>query len=133
LDLGLVKKKDMMLHHVFVLGMLHFMNTHEIDDQQNVVTTLLSPEISTIFLILNNFMQPGLLKRMNQFAFVSTFAYYRMFNYTKAFQMTFYERARTPAEVVQIYISIYGLYAVNMYWGCLIALKALEPARKQSF
>jgi len=132
LDFLVLKRKDMMMHHLFVIGMLHFMNTHEIDDQQNVVTTLLSPEISTIFLILNNFMQPGLVKRANQLAFVSTFAYYRLYNYTKAFHMTFFERARDPLETWQIYISIYGLFALNVYWGMLIALKALDPVRKQS-
>ena len=130
IDFCFVKKKDMVLHHLFVLGMVHYLNTHDIENNRELITHVMSSEISSIFLILNNLLQPGRLKTANQVAFVSTFAYYRIYNYTPVFQMTFYQLARNKYEMWEVYTSIYGAFVLNVYWGGLIARKALGAFQK---
>ena len=51
-DFWFVKKKDMLFHHVCVLLMLHYMNAHpDITNRHQIISTILSTEISTIFLV----------------------------------------------------------------------------------
>ncbi len=55
LDLYVEKRKDMIFHHIMVLVMVHYVNQHrDIENINEMVSVMLSTEISTIFLILNN-------------------------------------------------------------------------------
>lgn len=49
IDFYFVKKKDMLLHHILVLSMLHYMNYHsDIENRKEIVSVILSTETSTI-------------------------------------------------------------------------------------
>ena len=85
-DLYFVKSKDMMLHHILVLLIIYCMNKHnEFENRNLIVSTMLSTEISTIFLTTNNllditgYMVP--FKKINKIMFIFTFLYYRIYNY----------------------------------------------------
>jgi hypothetical protein len=131
LDFYFVKKKDIMLHHGFVLSMLHYMNTHEFDDKHNMVSILLHTEISTIFLIIHNlYTSINLINYINKMLFVSTFFYYRIYQYyyllfNPRFNITLYIHS-TTFELCEIYIGMYGLFLLNVYWYYKIINKILH-------
>lgn len=138
-DFWFVKKKEMMLHHVFVLLMVHYMNTHrDITNRDEIISTLLRTEISTIFLTLNNLLQDTscalILKNVNKLSFVSTFVYYRVYNYSYRLILnphihdTFFVYSKNNFEYGEMYVAMYGLYIVNLYWTLLIVQRICFPA-----
>jgi len=141
IDLFIVKKKDMILHHLFVLSMLHYMNTHpEFENRNKVVSIILSTEISTIFLIVNNLLNrynsenyknstKMVVSSLNRLFFVSTFMYYRVYKYyyflisDKIIQSNFVRYSRGKIQLFEIYIGVYGLFILNLYWTLFILIK----------
>jgi hypothetical protein len=86
IDFYFVKKFDMFLHHVLVLSMIYGMNNHnDITSNIKLTSIMLSAEISTIFLTINNLLENinniKFFKNINRFMFISTFFYYRIYNY----------------------------------------------------
>jgi hypothetical protein len=136
IDFYFVKKNDMILHHILVLGMLHYMNNHShIENRIEIVSVILSTEISTIFLTTNNLLDVvcnmNVLKNINKIVFLSTFVYYRIYNYSyylildKNIHNTFLIYSRNNFEYCEIYIGLYGLFILNLYWSCLILKKTI--------
>ena len=139
IDFYFVKKKDMLFHHVLVLSMLHYMNNHgDIENRKEIVSVILSTEISTIFLTLNNLIEKissivsiKQIKEINKVAFVSTFVYYRIYNYSyylildKNIHNIFFIYSRNNFEYCEIYFGLYGLFILNLYWSCLILKKII--------
>jgi hypothetical protein len=136
IDFYFVKKKDMLLHHILVLSMLHYMNYHsDIENRKEIVSVILSTETSTIFLTLNNLLENTSslfnVKKINKLAFVSSFVYYRIYNYSyylildKNIHNTFLIYSRNNFEYCEIYIGLYGLFILNLYWCCLIIKKIM--------
>lgn len=133
MDVYFVKKKDMLLHHMFVLGMLHAVNDHDdVENMTKLISVVMSSEIPTIFLTLNNLFEnacPASVKNMNKLAFVSTFVYYRIYNYSyyllldKDIHTKILIHANNKFEYWEIYIALYGLFMLNLYWACLIFKK----------
>ena len=134
-DLFFIKKTDMLIHHISVLGMLHYMNTHsDIEIINDSIPIALSTEISTIFLTLNNLLENSsavIIKKINKIAFVSTFFYYRIYNYlyyavlNKDINDAFYNHSKNNFEYCQIYIGQYVLFILNLYWSSLIFKKII--------
>ena len=135
-DFWFIKKKDMILHHVFVIVMLHYMNNHTYNPNRNqIMSVILSTEMSTIFLTLNNLLENASscssivrLKQMNKLAFVSSFVYYRIYNYSyyllnTEVQTSFLIYSVNPYDRWEICGSIYGLFLLNVYWTLLIVQK----------
>ena len=144
-DFFYIKKRDMIIHHIFVLMMIDYMNTHNnILISENIISVILSTEISTIFLInnsllSNNYISEDFLKKYNYFMniiknintlfFIYTFLYYRIYNYyyyliiDKDTNIIFLKYSRNIYEFYQIYISVYGLFILNLYWSTLIFIK----------
>jgi len=136
IDFYFVKRKDMMLHHFLVLCMLHYMNNHnDIENRNEIVSVILSTEISTIFLTTNNLLEilgnVVIAKNINNLLFVSSFIYYRIYNYTyylvldNNIHKIFYYYSKNKFEFCEIYVGIYGLFILNLYWCGIILKKAI--------
>ena len=136
IDFCFVKKKDMLLHHISVLGMLHYMNTHpDITHRNEIVSAILSTEISTIFLTLNNLLENSFctvnVKTINKIAFVSTFIYYRIYNYSSCLLLNanvhnaFFIYSKNNFDYYEMYIGLYSLFILNLYWSSLIFKKII--------
>ena len=126
----------MMLHHFLVLCMLHYMNNHnDIENRNEIVSVILSTEISTIFLTTNNLLEilgnVVIAKNINNLLFVSSFIYYRIYNYTyylvldNNIHKIFYYYSKNKFEFCEIYVGIYGLFILNLYWCGIILKKAI--------
>jgi hypothetical protein len=145
IDIFLVKKKDMVVHHLFVLIMLHYMNTHpEIENREKIVSVILSTEISTIFLIMNNLLNRNnsenfaenydkynkiIVTNINRLLFITTFMYYRVYSYyvcllsNREIHNTFFIYSKSKIQLFEIYLGIYGLFILNLYWTIFIFIK----------
>jgi len=133
-DLCVVQKKDMAFHHVVVLCLVHYMNTHRNNPYSNqVMYGIVSTEISTIFLTLNNLLDNKFTatKQMNKLAFISTFVYYRIYNYSYHLFLdadvrnSYFAYSETPFELCEVCGSICALFLVNVYWTLLIVDKVV--------
>jgi hypothetical protein len=124
-------KRDMILHHNFVLCNILFIHNHlypvtyNINDANIIIRNVLSTEISTIFLILNNLIKHDKLKiinNINQVFFVSSFIYYRIYNYwiyiiiSKETNLFIINVSKNNFHLIYMYIGIYGLFAINIFW-----------------
>jgi len=148
-DLFLIKKKDMVIHHLFVLIMTHYMNTHsEIENREKIVSIILSTEMSTVFLIINNLLNrinsenydkfnKLLVTNVNRLFFVTTFMYYRVYSYyvsliaNKEIHNTLFIYSKSKFQLFEIYLGIYGLFILNLYWTVFIFIK-LKKSIKSS-
>lgn len=145
-DFLYIKRTDMILHHIFVLLMIDYMNNnyYNIPISGNIISIILSTEISTIFLITNSLLSNdyiikdylkintyfiNIIKNMNNILFISTFLYYRVYNYyfnliiDKDTNISFFRYTKNVYRFYEIYISIYGLFLLNLYWTTLIFIK----------
>ena len=145
IDFFYIKKKAMIIHHILVLMMIDYMNTHpDILIRENIISVVLSTEISTIFLITNSLLSNNyisdfvlkinrylvtIIKSINSILFIYTFLYYRLYNYyynliiDKETNIVFFKYSRNIYDFYEIYISIYGLFILNIYWSVLIFIK----------
>lgn len=149
LDLCFLKRRDMILHHIFVLMMVFYMNIHRnipILERDSIITTILSSEISTNFLIINNILNDfkwdsniileNLLKKSNKTCFISTFFYFRLYKYisklilNKEFYFVINTYSYNNCANITIYCGIYGLFVLNIYWGKLILDKCIKSGDK---
>lgn len=131
-DCYFINKKEMLLHHILVLDMLHYLNNH-LDIRNEIVSAILSTEISTIFLVTNNLLDiSSNMIFINKILFFYTFIYYRIYNYSyylilnKDTHNILYIYSRNNFELCEIYIGIYGLFLLNLYWSCLILKKITD-------
>ena len=133
IDFYFVKKKDMILHHMLVMALSHYMNNHDSENNKEIVFVVLSTEISTIFLTTHNLLNTNIvvLKNINKLLFISSFVYYRIYNYSyllldNNINDTLYTISRNNFEYCEIYGSLYGLFLLNLYWSCLIFKKCIK-------
>jgi hypothetical protein len=134
-------KPDMILHHIFVLGFIAYFLTHMKigvhhfgqNTCADILRGLLTTEVSTVFLMTNGFLKsaraPSALIHINNGLFVGTFFYYRLY----LFYMTFLRPGQTfhiviftisnKYWIIEFMSCIYGLYALNLYWGAKIVQK----------
>ena len=123
----------MLLHHILIFDLLHYLNDHnDIENKIEIVSAILSTEISTIFLITNNLLDiSSNLIFINKIVFFYTFIYYRIYNYSyylilnKNTHNIFYIYSKNNFELCEIYIGVYGLFILNLYWTCLILNKMI--------
>lgn len=133
IDLRIERNKDMIFHHILVFALIHYLNQHpEIENINEFISLLLSTEISSVFLNLNNLLKNSVVKKVNKMAFVSTFYYYRIYKYSyllmdKNVYNALIVYSRNKFEYCEIYFGLYGLYILNLYWGGLILKKCIKP------
>ena len=149
IDLCFLKRRDMILHHIFVLMMVFYMNIHRnipMLERDSIITTILSSEISTNFLIINNILNDfkwdskiileNLLNKSNKIFFISTFFYFRLYKYisklilNKEFYFVINTYSYNNYANITIYCGIYGLFVLNIYWGKLILDKCIKSSDK---
>ena len=137
IDFCFKKKTDMLIHHMLVLFMLHYVNTHNGENRNEIISVVLSTEISTIFLTTNNLLKDSAsnldyVKNANKVIFVYSFLYYRVYNYgyylilNKNIHNTFWIHSKNMFELCEVYTSVYGLFILNLYWSSIIIKKYLH-------
>jgi len=127
---------DMIIHHIFALFIVAFLFQHahlssDTERKNQLIVDILSIEISTLFLSLNNIFKgsKGLCKKANQIAFVITFFYSRVYYYpvhvifTRDVHVFLYNVSQGPIHTFYMFTGLYGLFAVNLYWAALIVEK----------
>ncbi len=138
-DLYFVNKKDMMLHHILVLCMIHYMNTHDsFENRTEITSVILKTEISTIFLTTNHLLKNtnvSIIKHVNKLCFVSSFLYYRIYQYSyvmfdKNTKYLFFINSKNNFELYEIYIGVYGMLMLNVYWKVMICKHLYQHWRK---
>jgi len=130
---------DIFLHHVFGLFIVHYVYNHrEFLSYENIEITeflenVLSVEIPNIFLalmyLLKNNNTSIQIQEINKYAFVSSFAYIRVYNYTRYVVLS--EKiyyivvfiSKHPIHQYSMFIGIYGLGIMNLYWFYIIVQK----------
>jgi hypothetical protein len=140
-------KKELVIHHIFVLVFISYFIAH-IDVVQskygavsNILNSFLSVEVSTVFLTIDSLIKDArrwapfqIIYVLNRALFISSFLYFRLWNYTLEFlypgefQDIIAAVSKTPHWLVGMQISIYGIYFLNVYWTAKIARLIGAPA-----
>lgn len=124
---------DVALHHLFAIGLIYpFLNTPGIEmHTHNEISTILSTELSTIFLVFRNIIPAkyNTLSAINNLLFIVTFIYTRLYNYSS--ELIYNESLHNkltlhlpPSKSLLLFTSLYGLFFLNIYWAAII-LKTL--------
>jgi hypothetical protein len=129
--------QDVALHHINVIGLIstYQNNPQLLKTTTDLLSTIVSTEISTIFLIAKPYIKHPTLQTINTLLFISTFFYTRIYAYTKYLiynnnlHETFYNTIQ-PLDYVFMETFLYGLYLMNLYWAAIIIktiCKQLKP------
>lgn len=137
-----VLKTDILLHHLFGLCIIHFVYNHrEFLSYENTeiiefFKNVLSIEIPNIFLtlmyLLKNENVATSIQQINNFAFVSSFCYIRIYRYTRHVVLSkevYYIvviLSKHPIHQYSMLIGIYGLGILNIYWFYVIVQKVVS-------
>ena len=134
-------KFDMILHHLFALMLIYFFYNHNyliIDNikiKNNLIENILSTEISTNFLIINNFIKNIknlFIIKINQILFVSTFFYFRIYNYfiyiilSNDVNILIINISKNYYYKYLLYTGMYGLFILNIYWFFILLKKCIK-------
>ena len=124
-DIFLWHSHSSALHHMFVLLFTSYFVTTEIpvEDCITLVLTILSTEISTLFLVIKIWleqseMQQTIFYTVNIALFLLSFLYTRIYLYTN-FVILNPQTYNLNLPFVP-YIGLYGLFALNIYWVTLM-------------
>jgi len=132
---------DIFLHHAFGLCIVHYVYNHrEFLSYGNTEITeflqnVLSVEIPNIFLTLMYLLKNNAsiqIQEINKYAFVCSFAYIRVYNYTRYVVLSeevYYIVvfiSKHPIHQYSMLIGIYGLGIMNLYWFYIIVQKLSE-------
>jgi len=129
---------DIFIHHLsalFVIAFFHlnqYSNKVDSIEKDAFIKNVLAIEISSIFLSFHNLLgntKFNIVKKINQLIFVSTFVYFRIYNYPKCviFSDKIHFLILTVSENdIDFYIAwtgLYGLCILNFYWFFLLIKK----------
>jgi hypothetical protein len=124
LDLSMVHKWDMFLHHGLVVTLCLSINHTIIPAYHPQLTAMGNVEFSSIFLTINSMIHkkyitvPSLLNSLNRGAFIVTFAKYRIWD---LYWSLIYENKFSEYPLVKIMLYIF--YSLNVYWFYLVLRK----------
>jgi hypothetical protein len=118
--------QDLALHHVSVIGLIttYQNNPQLLKTTTDLLSTIVSTEISTIFLITKPYIKNPTSQTINSLLFISTFFYTRIYAYTTQLiynpnlHQTFYDTIPL-FDYCLMETFLYGLYLMNLYWGPL--------------
>jgi len=133
---------DMALHHMFSFMIIYFFYNHSypiiynLEEKNNIIKNVLYTEVSTIFLKINNLLKnnKSIIKKINQYCFVATFSYYRIYNYSinMIININVYLFIKNISKhylyFYCLFIGIYGLFLLNIYWLFLIFKKFIKSS-----
>ena len=138
-------RPSMILHHLFAISITVFTYNHidvmtlsytnnECDVSMTLIKNVMSVEISTIFLMNYYLMKQSkimtyllhnllyIMYQLNQVAFVSTFAYYRLYNYfvnvimSRQIYVFISSVSKNDYYTYSVFIGLYGLFFLNCFW-----------------
>ncbi len=142
-------KNEVILHHIFILCIIGFKYLGEVDNyhDETVMYTLLSTELSTIFLVAKLWMDQyvksietkpstlfNILYGINDLFFCVLFFKLRIFDYyyyilnNIGFHIDMWEYyiGTNYLLAIKLYTGLYGLYGLNLYWGSIIFKKLFK-------
>ena len=129
--------KAHVIHHIFTISILLFNIMHgmRIEDSTNIYSTFILTELSTIFYIFDFWLVDyngaimNIVKGVNALIFATAFTklrihdfYYMLVNPETHIVLARYTNNRL-IPTLQIYISIIGLFTLNVFWFSLICKK----------
>jgi hypothetical protein len=123
---------------------MYYINKYiDIENKYKIAHILLNTEISTLFLTINNLLNITtnrndiiIFKNINKLLFVTSFIYYRFYNYLyylildKNIYNIFIFYSKNNLEFYKITFGIYGLFILNLYWCSIIIYKIGEKVYK---
>jgi hypothetical protein len=129
--------QDLAIHHINVIGLITIYqnNLQLLQITSSGLSTIVSTEISTIFLIAKPYIKNPHMHTINNALFIATFFYTRIYAYTtqliynQHLHETFYNTI-PPIDYILMEAFLYGLYIMNLYWGAIIVktiCKQLKP------
>ena len=126
-------RPDMRLHHACVILVSIFMNKHYnvlLVRTPEIIRDVLALEFSNVFLISQHFVSNvAYLKHINKALFVASFAYVRMYYYTKKvvfntdINVAIFDICDNWIESYVTYLGVMGIFLLNLYWFYLILAK----------
>jgi hypothetical protein len=134
-------KPDFFLHHILGLFFIQYYLQHmdETADADGIIRTILTVEISSIFLTLRYFRTflSKALQQINDILFVCTFFYFRIYFYpvhlfTPAVYKVLSDISKDSLQHAMIFVAMYGLYGLNVYWGHMILRKLIDTDANQT-
>lgn len=135
-------RKDTILHHILVLLMFQYNSTYNIpvDNFSFPVTQLFKTEVSSVFLGTSYFLKKYkanlLICNASNMLFVSTFFYYRIYNFffNVIYNPYFYQSITTSNTTLQNYYKYmltYSLFGLNVFWSTRIISIVLKKKNAQ--
>ncbi len=136
-----ITKLDIFLHHLCVINLIYYKLYYEKNNNSDLITiSLIKTELSTIFLVFhfyfikikkNNIIEK--INMINDYLFVSSFFILRVYLYFTNIIMNKYTYVNLYSDYnyslinhMPLYLSIYGLYILNLYWFYLIINKIIK-------
>ena len=136
-DLFFTKNMDHRIHHTLCMSMFYYLWNVDAPYESSVPIfyRLFNMEFSTIFLVGTHWIRHPTLAAINQLCFVVTFAKYRIYDYywyLVDYPSIVHQHVQTYASNNVwlsgcIHITIYGLFALNLYWATIILKVLYKP------
>ncbi len=130
-------RKDLFIHHLLTISTILFNIMHgmRIEDSTNIYSTFILTELSTIFYIFDfwlvdyNGANKYIVKGINALIFATAFTKLRIYDFyymlvnpeTHTALVKYTDNQLIPT--LHIYISIIGLFTLNVFWFSLICKK----------
>ena len=124
---------DKKIHHILglLLCCILYTNRNNFKDEMYSITNFqLSTEISTIFLMIKEdldrfFSKTSAIYMVNDCMFAIAFMYYRIYNFYNMQDIIIQTGFKLPSSY-GYFISIFGLFYLNLYWSVLILKKIFK-------
>ena len=127
-------KKDLFIHHLLTLSGIYFCYIHSVDieDTKSVYFSIISTELSSLFLILNIWLSDSkntimkTIKGINYILLISAFVKLRVYDYyyvitnPETYASFSKYTAGNIINSLHIYSSLFGLFIMNLYWFSII-------------
>jgi len=118
---------ELKLHHLFIVGLFYCDYYHDNpQDRMLFLYPLVKTEVSSIFYVLKNWLPENSLSyNLNLALFYLSFMKFRVYDmYVELIhQNTVFDILRKKgysSYVYGIYVSVYGLYLLNLYWSMIL-------------
>lgn len=149
IDLFFASSIDVVCHHSLVILMCLFMYENvEYSFNIDAISTVILTEISTIFLVLNDYIGdickqiPFLCNYKDYFVGINLLCFFCTFTYTRVYSLLFYfilnptlyyyltATIDNKLYIQYIYLVMYSFYGLNLYWFFKIVRFIIKSYKK---